>query len=386
MQGLDGVIRNYAWGSQVDIARLQGRAYPAELPEAEEWFGAHPTAPSILADGRPLDDAIASEPAPMLGRRALDRFGPRLPFLIKLLAADKPLSLQAHPNSRQAHSGYQRELRIGIDAAFRNYVDGNHKPELIVALTDFRALCGFRDPLASADGIEALGVPALEGLVRTLRDERAGLRRAVTDLLGLGRDECREIIDQAVKAAGADESAGGSEVAAVLVELARHYPDDPGVLVGMLLNRLALRPGEAVYMPAGNLHAYLKGLGVEIMAASDNVLRGGLTNKRVDVPELLRVLDFRAMDEPRAAAEDQGPVRDWPVPIDDFSLRRVEVGAEERAFDVDGPRICLCTGGSVTVADDEGEVALDPGRAAFSAATAGAVRARGEGELFIASA
>ncbi|WP_026930712.1 mannose-6-phosphate isomerase, class I [Glycomyces tenuis] len=385
MQGLDGVIRNYAWGSQVDIARLQGRAHPAELPEAENWFGAHPTAPSILADGRPLDDAIASEPAPLLGRRALDRFGPRLPFLLKLLAADKPLSLQAHPNSRQAHSGYQRERRIGIDAAFRNYVDGNHKPELLVALTDFRALCGFRDPLATADDIEALGVPALEGLVRTLRDERAGLRRAVTDLLGLGRDECREIIDQAAKAATADgrEPRDG---AAVLVELARHYPDDPGVLVGMLLNHVSLRPGEAVYMPAGNLHAYLKGFGVEIMAASDNVLRGGLTGKRVDVPELLRVLDFRAMDEPRSASRDEGPVRTWPVPIDDFTLRRVEVGAEPLSFDIDGPRICLCTGGAVTVADDGGEVALAPGRAAFSAGAAGALRVSGEGELFIASA
>ncbi|WP_026924629.1 mannose-6-phosphate isomerase, class I [Glycomyces arizonensis] len=386
MQGLDGVIRNYAWGSQVDIARLQGRESPAELPEAEEWFGAHPTAPSILDDGHPLDDAVASQPAPLLGRRALGRFGPRLPFLLKLLAADKPLSLQAHPNSRQAHSGYQRERRIGIDAAFRNYVDGNHKPELLVALTDFRALCGFRDPLASADIIEALGVPALEGLVRTLRDERAGLQRAVTDLLGLGRDECREIIGLAAKTALDEAGEPVGEGAAVLVELARHYPDDPGVLVGMLLNHVTLRPGEAVYMPAGNLHAYLKGFGVEIMAASDNVLRGGLTSKRVDVPELLRVLDFRAMDEPRAAARDEGPVRAWPVPIDDFALRRVEVGAEAQSFDIDGPRICLCTGGTVTAADDDGEVALDPGRAAFSAAAAGPLRVSGEGELFIASA
>lgn len=385
MQELDGVIRNYAWGSQVDIAKLKGRAEPAELPEAEEWFGAHPTAPSILEDGRPLDDAIASDPEPMLGARVLDRFGPRLPFLLKLLAADKPLSLQAHPNSRQAHSGYQRERRIGIDAAFRNYVDGNHKPELLVALTDFRALCGFRDPLATADEVEALGVPALEGLVRTLRDERTGLRRAVTDLLGLERDECREIIDQAVKAALADgREPQGSP--AVLVELAGHYPDDPGVLVGMLLNHVSLRPGEAVYMPAGNLHAYLKGFGVELMAASDNVLRGGLTGKRVDVPELLRVLDFRAIDEPRSASSDDGPVRSWPVPIDDFNLRRIEVGSESRGFDVDGPRICLCTGGTVTVADDAGEVELAPGRAAFSPGAAGTLRVRGEGELFVASA
>ncbi|WP_100447326.1 mannose-6-phosphate isomerase, class I [Glycomyces xiaoerkulensis] len=381
MQGLDGVIRNYAWGSQVDIARLQGRTYPAEMPEAEEWFGAHPTAPSILDDGRPLDDAIASEPAHLLGRRVLDGFGPRLPFLIKLLAADQPLSLQAHPNSRQAHSGHQRELRIGIDAAYRNYVDGNHKPELIVALTDFRALCGFRKPERAADLIAALGVAGLEGLVATLRDPRGGLRRAVTDLLAMSRDECRDLIDQSVKSA----TEIGAADAADLTELAHYYPDDPGVLVSMLLNHVTLRPGEAVYMPAGNLHAYLDGFGVEIMAASDNVLRGGLTSKRIDVPELLRVLDFRAMDEPRARSRDAGPVRTWPVPIDDFSLRRIEVGTEERALDLDGPRICLCTGGSVTVADDEGGYELSPGRAAFSAATAGRLRASGSGELFVAS-
>ncbi|GAB3219685.1 mannose-6-phosphate isomerase, class I [Glycomyces halotolerans] len=382
MQGLDGVIRNYAWGSQVDIARLQGRPYPAELPEAEEWFGAHPTAPSILDDGRPLDDAVSSEPEHLLGRRIVDAFGPRLPFLLKLLAADKPLSLQAHPNSRQASSGHQRELRIGIDAAYRNYVDGNHKPELIVALTEFRALCGFRDPLETADRIEALGVPGLAPLAAILRNRRRGLRAAVTDLLGTGRDECRELIDQAVKAA----TEADSDEAEVLTVLARHYPDDPGVLVSLLLNHLTLRPGEAVYMPAGNLHAYLNGFGVEIMAASDNVLRGGLTGKRVDVAELLRVLDFRTMAEPRASAEDSGPVRTWPVPIDDFALRRVTVGGEPQSFDLEGPRICLCTGGSVTVADDDGEVVLAPGRAAFSAASAGPVRAAGEGELFVASA
>jgi mannose-6-phosphate isomerase len=393
VQGLYGVIRNYAWGSQVDLARLQGREVPADLPEAEEWFGAHHSAPSTLHDGRPLDDAIASAPLEMLGRRALDRFGPRLPFLLKLLAADKPLSLQAHPNSRQAHSGHQREMRIGIDQAYRNYVDDNHKPELLVALTEFRAMCGFRDPLAAAADIESLGVPELEPLVRTLRDPKAGLRQAVPDLLGLGREECRGIIDAAAKAAAEldaahiDGSASFAEGdASDLVNLARSYPDDPGVLVSLLLNHITLQPGEGVYMPAGNLHAYLKGFGVEIMAASDNVLRGGLTNKRVDVPELLRVLDFRAISEPRARIEDDGPVRSWPVPIEDFALRRVALTGAPLQIDIDGPRICLSTGGSVTVADDQGEVALSPGRAAFSPGTAGPLVASGEGELFIASA
>ncbi|MDN3240320.1 mannose-6-phosphate isomerase, class I [Glycomyces tritici] len=382
MQGLYGVIRNYAWGSQVDIAQLQGREVPADLPEAEEWLGAHHSAPSTLHDGRPLDDAIASAPAEMLGRRALDRFGPKLPFLLKLLAAGKPLSLQAHPNLRQANSGHQREMRIGIDMAYRNYVDDNHKPELLVALTEFRAMCGFRDPLAAAADIEALGVPELAALCATLRDPKAGLRRAVPDLLGLGREECRGIIDAAAKAAAELATADAAD----LVNLARSYPDDPGVLVSLLLNHITLQPGEAVYMPAGNLHAYLKGFGVEIMAASDNVLRGGLTNKRVDVPELLRVLDFNAIDEPRAIAEDAGPVRSWPVPIEDFALRRVELTGDPVRIEVDGPRICLSTGGSVTVADDQGEVALSPGRAAFSPGTAGPVTASGNGELFIASA
>jgi mannose-6-phosphate isomerase len=382
VQGLYGVIRNYAWGSQDDIARLQGREVPADLPEAEEWFGAHHSAPSTLHDGRPLDDAIASNPAAMLGRRAYERFGPKLPFLLKLLAAGKPLSLQAHPNARQAHSGHQREMRIGIDMAYRNYVDDNHKPEMLVALTEFRAMCGFRDPLDAAADIEALGVPELEGLAATLRDRKAGLRKAVPDLLGLAREECRSIIDAAAKAASELDTDDGAD----LVSLARSYPDDPGVLVSLLLNHVTLQPGEAVYMPAGNLHAYLRGFGVEIMAASDNVLRGGLTNKRVDVPELLRVLDFQAMADPRADAEDDGPVRTWPVPIDDFALRRVELTGEPLTVDVDGPRICLSTGGSVTVADDDGESALSPGRAAFSAGTAGPLVASGEGELFIASA
>nr|WP_255672979.1 mannose-6-phosphate isomerase, class I [Glycomyces amatae] len=377
-----GVIRNYAWGSQVDLARLQGREVPADLPEAEEWFGAHHSAPSTLHDGGPLDDAIASNPAAMLGERAAERFGPRLPFLLKLLAAAKPLSLQAHPNARQAHSGHQREMRIGIDTAYRNYVDDNHKPEMLVALTEFRAMCGFRDPLAAAADIEALGVPELEGLTATLRDRKAGLRKAVPDLLGLAREECRSIIDAAAKAASELATEDGAD----LVSLARSYPDDPGVLVSLLLNHITLQPGEAVYMPAGNLHAYLHGFGVEVMAASDNVLRGGLTNKRVDVPELLRVLDFQAMTDPRTGAEDDGPVRSWPVPIDDFALRRVTLTGEAVTVELDGPRICLSTGGAVTVADGEGEVALSPGRAAFSAGTAGPVTASGIGELFIASA
>ncbi|MFC4333737.1 mannose-6-phosphate isomerase, class I [Salininema proteolyticum] len=382
MQELEGVIRNYAWGSRVDIARMQGRVCPTELPEAEEWYGAHPTAPSFLADGRSLDTAVQVDPKGMLGDAVLNRYGARVPFMMKLLAAARPLSLQAHPNARQAHSGYVRERRMGVDFNSRNYVDFNHKPELLVALSEFRALCGFRDPREAARDVESLHVEGLSDLVQTLRSGEGSIRRAVTMVLG-NREDCGTLIEQAAKAA---EGRPEPEFE-MLVELAESYPDDPGVLVSLLLNHLVLQPGQAVYMPAGNMHAYLRGFGVEIMAASDNVLRGGLTSKKVDVPELLRVLDFRVMEHPLCDAVDgeSGRIRQWPVPVDDFELRRVNVKGDEVTLNVEGPRIVLAVDGAIRVYDKHGDVALRAGRAAFSAADAGPISVGGTGTVFLAN-
>ncbi|WP_025272204.1 mannose-6-phosphate isomerase, class I [Haloglycomyces albus] len=380
MQELEGVIRNYAWGSQVDIARMQGRAYPTELPEAEEWFGAHPTAPSFLADGRSLDTAVKIDPKPMLGDEVLNRYGARVPFMMKLLAAARPLSLQAHPNARQAHAGYVRERRMGVDFSSRNYVDSNHKPELLVALSEFRALCGFRDPLEAARDVESLEVEGLKDLAQLLRSGEGSLRRAVSHVLTTDLGDHNTLVDQAAKAAG-----GRTEPEfEMLVELAKTYPNDPGVLVSLLLNHLVLSPGEAVYMPAGNMHAYLRGFGVEIMAASDNVLRGGLTGKKVDVPELLRVLDFRAMTDPLQPHEDDGPVRTWPVPVDDFQLHRVTLSGNEVTIDLPGPRILLAVEGAVQGIDKDGEEQLRAGQAAFSRAESGPMSLGGTGTIFVA--
>ena len=372
MFALDNPIRGYAWGSHTVIAHLQGRPTPTEEPEAELWIGAHPSAPSLLPGGSSLGGFIAESPERALGASTVARFGPSLPFLLKVLAADEPLSLQAHPTRAQAQAGFA--------AGDPNYVDGNHKPELLVAIEPMVTLCGFRDPLVSADRLDALQILDLEPVVASLR--RGDLREAVGALLSWPEDQRHELVGAVAKGArllpGAD--------AEVVEGLATKYPQDMGVLVSLLLNQVTLQPGEAIWMPAGNLHAYLRGAGVEIMAASDNVLRGGLTPKRVDVAELLRVLRFEVLDSPLFPAVEAGPGRVvWPVPVADFALCRVTVSGEPVALTVAGPRVLLCLSGAVTAVDDTGEVALAGGRAAFSAAADGDLILTGHGELYLAT-
>ncbi len=373
MELLDSPIRDYAWGSRTVLARLQGRPAPSAGPEAELWIGAHPGAPSTL-DGEDgpvsLAEAIGAAPTGWLGAGTVARFGPRLPFLLKLLAADAPLSLQAHPDLERASERFT--------AGDPNYVDANHKPELLVAIEPFDALCGFRDPRRSADALEALGGEPLAPIVEHLR--RGDIADAVELLLtwpGKGTDLVNLIT------AGPTTQGEFEDDLALVRRLAAHYPSDPGVLVALLLNPVHLAPGEAVWMPAGNLHSYLRGSGVEIMAASDNVLRGGLTPKRVDVGELLQVLRFEVLDEPVVKPVDVAPgVTTWPVPVDDFALHRVTRPTELR---LDGPILALCTAGGITIGDATGVVSLTPGRAAVGPAGAGPLMIAGAGEVYVAS-
>ncbi|MFD4207738.1 mannose-6-phosphate isomerase, class I [Micromonospora tulbaghiae] len=382
MELLQGRIRDYAWGSRTAIAELQGRPVPSDGPEAELWLGAHPGAPAtVQRDGRPvsLTELLVAEPDHWLGERLVGRFGTRLPFLLKVLAADAPLSLQAHPDAEQARAGH------AADVVRANYVDPYHKPELLVALSEFDALCGFRDPGESAEAIAAFGVPALEPVVAALRDGPAGLREAVRLLLSWPRTERAGLV--AAVLAGAD--AGPAPADAALVRtLAAGYPADPGVVVALLLHHVRLAPGEGIWMPAGNLHAYLRGTGVEIMAASDNVLRGGFTAKRVDVDELLRVLRFEVLTQPVLRPEQVEPgVLTWPVPVEDFALHRVEVtaGSPGVRLTLPGPRVVLCRTGKLTVDDGVGMVTLDAGQAAVGTAAGGPLTVAGAGEAFVAT-
>lgn len=383
MKNLINPVRDYAWGSRTALASLRGEAVPSLTPEAEMWMGAHPSAPSVVSeqDGQvPLSEVIAKDPVPVLGAAVIDRFGPRLPYLLKLLAAAEPLSLQAHPDLAQAAAGFAAEQRSGA----RNYNDDNHKPELLVAVDEFEGLCGFRDPLASATLLASLGVAELDPVIRALRTGPAadGLRQAV-ELLMTWPDQDRPNLVAAVVASGHPLAA----------DLGRRYPGDVGVVVALLLNHIRLRPDEAAYMPAGNLHAYLSGFGVEIMAASDNVLRGGLTVKPVDVPELLRVLRYEVLEDPVVRPVAVGPgLSGWPVPVDDFQLVKAEVPGTTDIGDATvelpggGPRIVCCLRGPAVLRSGEQTTELTPGQSVFVAATEPAVRVSGAGAVVFQSA
>ncbi len=377
MELLECPVRTYAWGSRTRIAELQCRPTPTAEPEAEMWVGAHPADPATVA-GVPLTERIAADPPRVLGRAVVERFGERLPYLVKLLAAERPLSLQAHPDAAQAAAGFAAEEAAGVprSAPHRRYVDPYHKPELLVAVSPFRALYGFRHPRESARRLEGLGVPELRPVVAALDD--GDLADAVVRLL----DSPGELVDAAA------EAAAHTEGYALVTELARAYPGDPGVLVALLLHEVALAPGQAVFVPAGHLHLYLGGTAVEVMAASDNVLRGGLTSKHVDVAELLKVVRFEPVDEPVRRPEPVAPgVVSWPVPVAEFAVQRVTVGDGLPSVEVaaPGPRTALCVAGTVTVDDGSGGVTLTGGRAAFGAAEAGSGRLRvsGAGEVYL---
>ncbi|MCW7943358.1 mannose-6-phosphate isomerase [Streptomyces hygroscopicus] len=361
MDRLDNTIRPYAWGSTTAIPGLLG-VEPNGQPQAEMWMGAHPGAPSRTPRG-PLDEVIEEAPEQELGKHTVAKFGPRLPFLLKILAAGAPLSLQVHPNLDQAKEGYaDEEFRgIPIDAPHRNYKDANHKPELICALTEFEGLCGFRAPDAAAEQLAGLDVDSLKPYVDLLRahPEEAALREVLTAILSADREDMAGTV---AEAAAACERLGG--VYAPYAELAHHFPGDPGVIAAMLLNHVRLQPGEALFLGAGVPHAYLNGLGVEIMANSDNVLRCGLTPKHVDVPELLRVVRFEAGDpgvlRPEASPDGEEV---YETPIDEFRLSRYVLpeGAAPHDLTLTTPQILLCTAGSVRA----GEYVLGPGESVF---------------------
>jgi mannose-6-phosphate isomerase len=384
---LTGVMRDYAWGSRSSIAKLQGRPAPTEAPEAELWLGAHPGDPSTVtgpAGPVSLADLIAQDPKAQLGPELAAEYGPRLPYLMKVLAADAPLSLQAHPDADYARRAFAAQE--ADPSAPKNYTDAYHKPEMLVALTPFEALCGFRSPSVSAEVLQELGLPALGPVVEALHG--GSLREAVRLLLSWPAEDRPALVQAVVRAAGGRSSSAYAKSFALALDLAGRYSADPGVLVALLLNQVELAPGEALWMPAGNLHAYLHGTGVEIMAASDNVLRGGLTPKRVDVDELMRVLRFDVLDDPILPSIEVAPgVLTWSVPVKDFVLYRVSLASSPILVPVEGPRIVLATAGDVFVAGDHGTpIEVSSGSAVFAAADAGPITLAGSGEAFVATA
>lgn len=368
---LSNVPRDYAWGSTTLLADLEGRT-PAGGPEAEVWFGDHPGDPADVQGDGTLDSVT----------------GGTLPYLLKLLAAGSPLSIQVHPTIEQARKGWEREARLDAADPNRNYRDDNHKPELIVALSDrFESLSGLR-PVADTLGLlELLGDGhGVGALAARLTQQGDVLRDTIGWLLsGEAQAEVDDIVASVRDAAGTDQGEWSTTLRAIAA-IAETYPGDPGVVVALLMNHVVLRRGEGVFLRAGLLHAYIAGLGVEIMAASDNVLRGGLTPKRIDVAELLSILDTTTGEVPVLRPAEAGAITEYEVPVADFALSRVSVNGADVIVDIDGPTMVLATAGRVSVrAGDGADRAVPIGTAAFASADEARLILSGEGEAFIAS-
>ena len=379
MQLLDGEIRNYDWGSTSSIPSILGRPEDGK-PWAELWLGAHPSAPSLVGCTRtPLDALVASDPVAALGDAVNDHFG-SLPFLLKILAAAAPLSLQAHPSIPQAEAGYDREDEAGIpvDAPNRSFRDRLHKPELICALTDFDALCGFRDPHATLEVLATIDTDVLDPIRSRISasPDADGLNALLEHLLTLTADDAKALVDPVVAACQIDGSAEYADVRAMAAALGERYPGDAGVVTALLLNLVHLKPGEALFLGAGNLHAYLDGTGVEIMANSDNVLRGGLTPKHIDIPTLLDVVDAQPIDPVVQRPAAVAGVATYDIPVPEFTLARLDVDGSLTA--PAGPAILLCTDGTV----DAGPHTLDRGAAAWLPASDGPVELTGRGTVY----
>jgi mannose-6-phosphate isomerase len=357
-------------------------------------MGAHPSAPAaVVRDGerRTLDAVIAADPDRELGPDCAARFGGRLPFLLKVLSAEKALSIQVHPSRAQAEAGFAAENARGLAAGdpARNYVDDWPKPELLCALTPFEVLAGMRTPADAAALLDALRVDRLRPLAADLASPGAGPQapgRALESILCWPAGDRTGLIDDVVAACSRVTSGPYEAACAAVRRIAADHRGDIGIVAALLLRHAVLQPGEAVFMPAGGLHAYLHGTGIELLANSDNVVRAGLTGKHIDVPELLKLLD------PAAAVPERQPVmlRDgvlgYGAQVPEFRLYRLDPGDDTMDLPGTGPRILLCTEGALVLRNAAGESAkLGRGESCFVSAADGDVSGSGPARVFLAT-
>ncbi len=395
VQRLNNPVQHYAWGSRTAIADLTGRTHPTSKPEAEMWMGAHPKSPSMIVDGdhsASLKSLIDRFPEEILGKSVSRRFDRQLPFLFKVLAAAEPLSIQAHPNRVQARRGFDRENQAGIplDAPHRNYRDANHKPEVICALTEFWGVNGFRtiDDLQRQLGQFCPGTFAkILASLQALSPNEA-LRLLFETMLNMPTTEKERAISEAI--ARAESNRPQDPISSWLIKLQKAYPGDIGILAPVILNLVCLAPGQAMYLPAGQLHAYLDGVGIELMANSDNVLRGGLTPKHIDQAELMRVLLFEPRDPGVMTAQAVSPTEArYITPAKEFCLSKVTVAAgkshaspEQRNVEI----LLLMKGRATLKTGNEADtLMLQKGDSVLVPAAAGGYRLTGEAVIYKAT-
>ncbi len=402
MERLIGWRKFDEWGSAEAIPAFLGELGNG-APTSEMWFGGHPDGPTrILGPGgvpaESLTDFIAEDPQRRLGRGVVFAFGPHLPYLMKLIAPARALSLQVHPTKEIAREGYLREEALGIPRTDprRTYRDMNHKPEMLYALTDFEALVGFRVPRKARGLLEGLDGRLADAVRRRLRlsTVRGGLRSLVSWLFDGDSLACPEAVAEFCGACERRLAEGCSpsvRTDVMVADLARLHPGDPGIVVAFLMNPVSLRPGEAVYIPPRQIHSYQSGLGVEIMASSDNVVRAGLTQKYVDSAQLVEIAEFSALPPIRLAPEHPTVTTDrFLAPAQEFMLSVTTLVGESGPGVVipgEGPRLVLAIEGQIELASSGGStaspkwVSLERGQSVFISAEERVLRARGTGRV-----
>ncbi|MBU9828347.1 MULTISPECIES: mannose-6-phosphate isomerase [Rahnella] len=384
MQKMHNGVQNYAWGSKDALTKLYGIKDSEGRPMAELWMGAHPKSSSQVENSRgesvSLREQITADLTAQLGAKVASRFG-ELPFLFKVLCADQPLSIQVHPSKSAAEIGYAKENAAGIplDAAERNYKDPNHKPELVYALTPFQAMNGFRElremvsllqPVAGAHPLIATFLTSPD--VDHLRTLFAGL----LSLEGEDKSRALDVLKSVL-----DEQHG--EPWDTIRSISEFYPDDSGLFSPLLLNVITLQPGEGMFLYAETPHAYLKGVSLEVMANSDNVLRAGLTPKYIDIPELLANLKFNAKpaSELLTTPVVKGAELNFPIPVEDFAFSIHSLAAEPQTLEQDSAAIIFCIEGQSVLLKNNQTLVLNPGESCFLSATESPVTVSGNGRI-----
>lgn len=383
MQKMNNSLQNYAWGSKTALTELYGIANPQGLPMAELWMGAHPKSPSTVDDHgtpRSLREVIEANPTATLGAAVAERFG-ELPFLFKVLCADQPLSIQVHPSKSAAEAGFAREnaAAIPLTAPERNYKDANHKPELVYALTPFQAMNGFR-PLSEMVSLLQPVAGAHPQIAHFLQHpDRANLATLFSTLLSLEGEAKSLALDLLKSVLNGQQGEPWQTISTIAAD----YPDDSGLFSPLLLNVITLQPGEAMFLYAETPHAYLKGVALEVMANSDNVLRAGLTPKYIDIPELMANLKFE--EKPASALltqpEQQGHSLNFPIPVDDFAFAIHTLSAQPQTLNQSSAALLFCIEGQAVVAKDQQQLTLQPGESCFIAASEAPVTVAGTGRL-----
>lgn len=385
---LDNVIQNYAWGSIDSIQTLFGIANPNNQPQAEIWMGAHPNGCSKLSEsGELLSHLIDDNKTEVLGEYTAARFG-ELPFLFKVLSAETPLSIQVHPNKQNSELGFERENAQGIalNASNRNYKDPNHKPELVYALTFYKAMNGFR-PIADIIALfEEVQIPSLASALSTLKayaDSNA-LKAFFTTIMSLEGEHKKRALEELYAAFEKPaKTAMGREAMQYSMDFKKHYPGDIGLFAPFMLNTVELAPGEAMFLFAETPHAYVQGTGLEIMANSDNVLRAGLTPKHIDVQELIDNTIFEPInpEDIRLQPVLKEGKKSYPIPVDDFGFDILSAAQESKAQYLRSAEILFCVDGEVTVTAGGKSIILSAGESVFISCHSGQYHYKGNGTV-----